>query len=111
MDRLALYRKCLQEFLRNYSSYGSKNPDIETQLIFDTVNDRYLLLRTGWDNQRRIHNCIFHFDIKDDKIWIQENNTDIEVDKELEEMGILKKEIVVGFHHPSMRRYSEYAVS
>jgi hypothetical protein len=111
MDRLDFYRKCLQEFLSNYSSYGSKNPDIETQLIFDTINDRYLLFRTGWDHQRRIHNCIFHFDIKGDKIWIQENNTDIEVDKELEEMGISKKEIVVGFHHPSMREYSEYAVS
>jgi XisI protein len=111
MDRVAFYRKCLQEFLSSYSSYGSKNPEIETQLIFDTINDRYLLFRTGWDNQRRIHNCIFHFDIKDDKIWIQENNTDIEVDKELEEMGISKKELVVGFLHPSMREYSEYAVS
>ena len=111
MDRLDFYRKCLQEFLRTYSTYGSKNPEIETQLIFDTVNDRYLLFRTGWDNQKRIHNCIFHFDIKDDKIWIQENNTDIEVDKELEEMGISKKELVVGFHHPSVREYSEYAVS
>jgi XisI protein len=111
MDRVDFYRKCLQEFLRNYSSYGSKNPEIETQLIFDTVNDRYLLFRTGWDKQRRIHNCIFHFDIKDDKIWIQENNTDIEVDKELEEMGVSKKELVVGFHHPSMREYSEYAIS
>jgi XisI protein len=110
MDRLAFYRKCLQEFLNNYSSYGSKNPDIETQLILDPVNDRYLLFRTGWDRQRRIHHCVFHFDIKGDKIWIQENNTDIEVDKELEEMGISKKEIVVGFHHPSMREYSEYAV-
>ena len=76
----------------------------------DPVNDQCLLFRTGWDNQKWIHNCIFHFDIKDDKIWIQENNTDIEVDKELEEMGISKKEIVVGFHHPSMREYSEYAV-
>ncbi|WP_396134149.1 element excision factor XisI family protein [Chamaesiphon sp. VAR_48_metabat_135_sub] len=26
-------------------------------------------------------------------------------------MGISKKEIVVGFHRPSMREYSEYAVS
>ena len=111
MDRLDFYRKCLQDFICTYSTYGSKNPEIETQLIFDTVNDRYLLFRTGWDNQRRIHNCIFHFDIKDDKIWIQENNTDIEVDKELEEMGISKKELVVGFHHPSVREYSEYAVS
>jgi hypothetical protein len=111
MDRLNHYRQCLQEFLSRYSSYGPKNPEIETQLIFDTINDRYLLLRTGWDQDRRVHNFIFHFDIKDDKIWIQENNTDIDVDEKLEEMGISKKEIVVGFHHPSIREYSDYAVS
>jgi XisI protein len=45
------------------------------------------------------------------KIWLQENNTDIEVDKELEEMGISKQEIVVGFHHPSMREYSDFAIA
>jgi hypothetical protein len=28
-----------------------------------------------------------------------------------QEMGISKKEIVIGFHHPSMCKYSEYAVS
>ena len=111
MDRLNHHRKCLQEFLSRYSSYGPKNPDIETQLIFDTVHDHYLLFRTGWDNQRRVHHCIFHFEIKGDKIWLQENNTDIEVDKELEEMDISKKEIVVGFHHPSMREYSDFALA
>jgi hypothetical protein len=58
MDRLDFYRKCLQDFLRSYSSYGSKNTDIETQLILDPVNDRYLLFRTGWDNQRRIHQAL-----------------------------------------------------
>jgi hypothetical protein len=41
----------------------------------------------------------------------QENNTDLEVDEDLEEMGISKDEIVVGFHHPSMRKYSNYALS
>ena len=111
MDRLDYYRKCLQEFLSRYSSYGPKNPDILTQVICDTTNDHYLLLRTGWDNQHRIHHFIFHFDIKDGRIWLQENNTDIEVDKELEEMGISKKEIVVGFHHPSMRPYSDFAIA
>lgn len=110
MDRLNYYRQCLQDFLNQYSSYGPKNPNIETQIICDQVNDHYLLLRTGWDNDRRVNHCIFHFDIKDGKIWIQENNTDIEIDEELAEMGISKKELVIGFHHPSMREYSDYAV-
>jgi hypothetical protein len=110
MDRLSHYRQCIRNFLTEYSRYGMES-GIETQLIFDTEHDRYLLLRAGWDKEERVHYCVFHFDIKDGKIWLQENNTDIEVDKELEEMGIAKKEIVVGFHHPSMREYSDYAVS
>ena len=94
MDRLDYYRQCLQDFLKGYSSYGPKNPEVETQVIIDTVNDHYLLFRTGWEGEHRRHHCIFHFDIKNGKIWLQENNTDIEIDRELEEMGISKKEIV-----------------
>ena len=111
MDRLEHYRKCLEKFLSSYTNYGSKNSEIETQIICDKIHDHYLLLRTGWDGEKRKHNCIFHFDIKGDKIWIQENNTDIEVDQELEAMGISKQEIVVGFHHPSMREYSDFAIA
>jgi hypothetical protein len=110
MDRLNHYRQCIRKFLTGYTQYG-KESGIETQLIFDSEHDHYLLLRAGWDNEQRVHYCVFHFDIKGDKIWLQENNTDIEVDKDLEEMGISKKEIVVGFHHPSMREYSDFATA
>jgi hypothetical protein len=111
MDKLNYYRQCLREFLTQYASYGSQDQNMETQLIFDIENDHYLLLRTGWDKKRRVHSCIFHFDIKDGKIWLQENNTDIDVGEELEEMGISKQEIVIGFHYPSLREYSQYAAS
>jgi hypothetical protein len=84
---------------------------METQVVFDQEHDHYLLLRTGWEQKRRVHSCIFHFDIKEEKIWLQENNTDIDIGDELEEMGISRQEIVVGFHHPSLRQYSQYAVS
>ena len=111
MDRLEHYRKCLETFLLEYADYGAKRSGLETQVILDTTNDHDLLFRTGWDNNRHIHACIFHFDIKDGKIWIQENNTDLEIDRDLEEMGISKKELIIGFHHPSMREHSEYAIA
>jgi len=78
---------------------------IEVETVFDMEHDRYLLLDVGWQDKKRIHHCIFHFDIKNGKIWLQENNTDIEVDAALEAMGISKQEIVIGFHHPSIRIY------
>jgi XisI protein len=111
MDRLEQYRKAIKTFLQGYADSRRIKSDTDIETIFDTENDRYLVLDVGWEKSRRIHNCIFHFDIKDGKIWLQENNTDIEVDQELEDMGISKKEIVVGFHHPSVREYSDFAVS
>jgi XisI protein len=111
MDHLEQYRKAIKTFLQEYADSRRIKSDTDIETIFDTENDRYLVLDVGWEKSRRIHNCIFHFDIKDGKIWLQENNTDIEVDQELEDMGISKKEIVVGFHHPSVREYSDFAVS
>ncbi|MFM2433083.1 MAG: hypothetical protein RLZZ511_4297 [Cyanobacteriota bacterium] len=111
MDRLEHYRQCLQQFLRNYAAYGAQREGLETQVIVDTMNDHYLLFRTGWDKNKRIHACIFHFDIKGDKIWVQENNTDLEIDHDLEAMGISKQDLVIGFHHPSMRECSDYAIA
>lgn len=113
MDRVNQYRQAIQTFLHDYvtARRAKSGQDIGIETIFDRDNDRYLVLDIGWDGSRRIHNCIFHFDIKDGKIWIQENNTDIEVDEELEAMGIAKTELVIGFHHPAMREYSDYAVA
>ena len=110
MDRLEHYRHCIGELLNRYAKCWNEE-GIETQLIEDTTHDHYLLLKTGWDGEQRIYYSVFHFDIKDGKIWIQENNTDVEVDQELNDMGISNKEMVVGFHHPSMREYSDFAFS
>jgi XisI protein len=105
MDRLVKYRESIKAFLIKYAESMKNNSEIETELIFDTENDHYLLLDIGWQKSHRVH------DIKDSKIWLQENNTDLEIDDDLAAMGISKDEIVVGFHHPSMRKYSEYAHS
>ena len=118
MDKLERYRESIKKILKEYADY-MKNSDIDVQLIFDNENDHYLLLDVGWQKSRRVHSCALHFDIIDGKIWVQENNTELEIEltsqrlryRDLEEMGISKKEIVVGFHHPSMREYSDYAVS
>ena len=110
MDRLENYRQSIRKFLERYVNIWQEE-GIETQLVLDSERDHYLLLRVGWDGDKRINYPVFHFDIKDDKIWVQENTTDVEIDKDLEKMGISKKEIVVGFHHPSMREYSEFAVA
>lgn len=113
MNRLEHYRQSIKTFLQTYADAINNNPEpgVERELIFDEKNDRYLLLDVGWRGTQRIHHCIFHFDIKDGKIWLQDHNTDRDVDESLGEMGISSSEIAIGFHHPSIREYSDYAVA
>ena len=110
MDRLEYYRACICQFLQKYYTILQEQ-SLETQLILDRERDHYLILKAGWDGEQRIYYPVFHFDIKDNRIWIQENKTDIEIDLQLSEMGISKAEIVIGFHHPALREYSDFAIA
>jgi hypothetical protein len=84
MDRIVHYRESIKTFLRKYAESITNDSEVEIELIFDTENDHYLLFDIGWQKSHRVHDCIFHLDIKDGKIWLQENNTDLEVDEELQ---------------------------
>jgi hypothetical protein len=58
-------------------------------------------MRVGWKGLKRVYYTVLHFDIKDSKIWLQQNTTDIDVGQELLEMGIPKEDIVLGLHPPT----------
>jgi len=47
--------------------------------------------------------------IKDGKIWVEEDWTDLCVVDDLLAAGISKSDIVLGFHHPSKRPLTEFA--
>jgi XisI protein len=57
----------------------------------------------GWAGAKYIFSPVFHFDIKDGKIWFQCNNTDKEVIDELIERGVKHNDIVFGFQPPYAR--------
>jgi len=52
-----------------------------------------------------------HLDIKGGKIWIQWNGTEDDIAAELVALGVPKHDIILGFHTPLLRQYTEYAVS
>lgn len=111
MASLTQYRETIQELLQNYAAFSYGDREIETELILDTTRDHYQLVHVGWQNERRVYGCILHLDIKDGKIWLQHNGTENDIAAELVEMGISKTDIVVGFHSPFKRQFTEYAVS
>lgn len=111
MDKLAQYREIVQTLLQGYADLTRSNSTIDTELICDTLRDHYQVVHVGWQDERRVYGCFLHLDIKDSKIWIQHNGTENDIAAELVEMGVPKTEIVIGFHSPFKRQFTEYAVS
>lgn len=111
MDKLEHYRTCIQTLLERHSTFKRSSPDIETLLSFDTTRDHYQLMRIGWDGLNRIYHTVLHFDIKDQKIWLQQNTTDIDIAQELIDMGIPKTDIILGLHPAYKRPYTGYGVA
>jgi len=111
MAEIATYRTLLTTLLERYAQLATGDDEVETQIIIDTQRDHYQLVQVGWQNKRRIYGCILHLDIKDNKIWIQHNGTEIEIADELVALGIPKEKIVVGFHSPYKRQLTEFAVA
>jgi len=111
MDKLEQYRNYIQQFLGYYRSLRQDDPDVESQIINDKENDRYLIVNVGWRNKRRIYGCVMHLDLRGDKIWIQYNGTEIDVAERFVEMGVPRQDIVIGFLSPKMRRFSDYAIA
>jgi hypothetical protein len=116
MDRIEQYRAIIQQVLTETYNFvsGSSDGDLEDvqyRLLFDREHDSYALLMIGFGRARRIHTCLVHLEIINGKIWLQADNTDFEIAKDLERAGIRKDEIVLGFHEPNVRPYTDYAAA
>lgn len=111
MDTLNNYRDIIEKVLKNYVTISYANGKIENEIILDRTNDRYLVMSLGWDNVRRIHGCVVHIDIIDGLIWIQRDGTEDGIAIELEQEGVPKDKIVLGFHEPDVRQHTGYAVA
>lgn len=111
MDTLETYRQIIQDVLQEYVQIQYAHGNIQNEAVFDPEADRYLVISVGWDKYKRIHGCLIHLDIIDGKVWIQRDGTEYGIARELEEAGIPKHHIVLGFHSLDVRPYTEYAVA
>jgi len=73
--------------------------------------DGYALLVVGFANKGRIHQFLVHLEISNGKVWLQADNSDFAIARDLEKAGLAKREIVLGFQEPQVRPYTEYAAA
>ena len=110
MEKIDRYRKIVTDYLSARLTPAMYDT-IETYTVFDEKQDHYLLMDAGWiKDVNRVYGVIIHIDIKDGKLWIQWNGTEDEIADELVELGVAKSDIVLGFHMPYKRQFTEFAV-
>ncbi|MFN0111612.1 MAG: XisI protein [Blastocatellia bacterium] len=105
------YSKVIRESLTELAAVPHLEEGIEDRLLFDEANHSYAIISEGWNGEERIHNIVIHLEIINGKIWIQADNTDVVIARELESQGIPKSDIVLGFRSPSVRPLTQYAVA
>ncbi|MCC3410266.1 MAG: XisI protein [Microcoleus sp. PH2017_29_MFU_D_A] len=111
MDKLAQYRQYVQTLITRYAEDDVSDDEVEVQLICDTERDHYQWMNVGWEHLNRIYRSIIHIDIKDGKIWLQQNLTDQNPAEELVAMGVPREDIVLGLQPPYKRPYTDYGVA
>ncbi len=111
MDKFTQYRQAIKDILNEYAAIPFSYGEIEQKVFIDHAENNFLLLNVGWQNKKRIHGCVVHIEIINNKIWIQQDGIEDGITNDLLRAGIPKDEIVLAFHPPSVRSYTEFAVS
>ena len=103
------YSTIIKNTLLDYLSYDSTENIIKSSVSFDDTHGNYTLLQYGWRGDEYLHGAVIHIQILNEKIWIQYDGTEYGVATDLVEAGIPKSDIVLGFRHPSIRKYTGFA--
>jgi hypothetical protein len=112
MDKIKSYQSIITTLLREYAAIPPSYPTaLRDELIIDTQRNHFQLITVGWEGSQFVHEAIFHLDIIDGKVWIQQNNSEAKLTDELIERGLEKSDIVLGFQHPEARVHSGFAVA
>ena len=61
----------------------------------DEQQKRYLLVATGFEGYKRVHETLFDLEVRDETIWIHAVNVDRPLEEELIEEGAKPQEIAV----------------
>lgn len=111
MDTIVDLNEIVSVTMDSYADRCPLSEGLELERVYNVDAGHFELLCVGWENQRRVHGCILHLDVKDDKVWIQHDGTEDGIASALVAAGIPKDQIVLAFHPPYKRPYTGYAVA
>jgi XisI protein len=112
MEKIREFEEIILSLLQEEAgNWHNESP--QALVIVDREKRHYQLILNGWtDNGVYMDDILVHFHISDDeRVWLLQNNTEWLVAEDLVRRGVPADEIVIGFHPPKYRKYTDYAVS
>lgn len=111
MDTRLKYQRIIKKILQEYCDERNLIPDpYHSDVLFDDERGHYLLLDRGWNGEKYLHVTPIHIDLIQEQVWIQYDDTEEGVATDLLEAGVSREDIVLGFRHPKIRPYTNFAV-
>ena len=104
-------KQAIIKVLQDYLEFLGSDPESTIQLVIDENQDHYLLIETGWHQNRRIYGTLIHIDIINQKLWIQQDGTEEGIANELVNQGISPQQIVLAYKTIDRRKITDFAVS
>ena len=92
----------LKEALGQYDIY---------RYLLDEAKGHYIWMNLGWQNGERITGMTVYVRLREGKFWIEEDWTEEGIATDLVRAGVPKEDIVLAFHEPKMRQYTDFAVA
>ncbi|MEM6317507.1 MAG: element excision factor XisI family protein [Bacteroidota bacterium] len=113
--KIELHQKVLKSYIQSLAKENNEalGNTSTYQAITDLEGNHFQLVVMGWHKHKFLYNVLIHLNInfKTGNIWVQQNNTEILIDEDLEKFGIPKSHFVLGFRPAIMREHSKYAVA
>lgn len=112
MDQIKSYREIIESVFQKYAQLFNQQPEgVDVLAVFDENIDTYAIINVGWDGSERTNATTVLMRIIDDKIWVEADWTMYNFVDELLDAGVPQEDIVLAFHAPKMRQYTEFAVA
>lgn len=115
MDKqLEKYKNIIRGLLHTHEKRRTYNmPKLKRYFIEDESKRHFALIAMGQDKKEGyIHDCIFHIEVSNKKVWLHEDSTDADLAAMLVDAGIPDKDIIATFVPPYLRDESrDYPIS
>ena len=100
--------------LSSFDNYKDNYPLSGSEMLYETLiansDHHFQLIRMGWYKGKRVYKIIAHLEIKGDKIWMLEDNTEEGFASFLLDLGIDKSRIVLAYFSEGHRAHTDFAI-